>query len=89
MSIKGFKINGNIEKYDYESLDNKPDIVSDGITESLKNTLKEYFTNVQTLLPQIAYVTEENAGNTLIQNAKDIIKEIHASLDEALAKYSI
>lgn len=28
MSIKGFNINGNIEKYDYESLDNKPAIVS-------------------------------------------------------------
>ena len=26
MSIKGFEINGNIEKYDYESLDNKPDL---------------------------------------------------------------
>lgn len=25
MSIKGFNINGNVEKYDYESLDNKPE----------------------------------------------------------------
>lgn len=30
MSIKGFKINGNVEKYDYESLDNIPDLPSGG-----------------------------------------------------------
>ena len=28
MSIKGFEINGNIEKYDYESLDNKPSLTA-------------------------------------------------------------
>jgi hypothetical protein len=32
---------------------------------------------------------EINRQEFIIQNAKDIIKEIHASLDEALAKYSI
>jgi hypothetical protein len=32
---------------------------------------------------------EINRQEFIIQNAKDIIKEIHTSLDEALAKYSI
>ena len=30
MSIKGFNINGNIEKYDYESLENKPISLKNG-----------------------------------------------------------
>ena len=45
MSITGFNIDGNIEKYDYESLDNKPDISGGGsgeVWEELVNvTLEE------------------------------------------------
>lgn len=48
-------------------------VANNGVTEELKNVLKTYFTNMQTLLPQIAYVTEDNIGNALIQNAKDIV----------------
>lgn len=32
MSIKGFKINGNIEKYDYESLENKPSHIEGNVS---------------------------------------------------------
>ena len=41
MSIKGFKVNNNIEKYDYEALDNKPDVegaLSSFINIETKNT---------------------------------------------------
>ena len=44
-----------------------------GILAELTGALRVYFTNVQTILPQIAYVTEDNIGNTLIQNAKDVV----------------
>lgn len=44
-----------------------------GISAELTTALRLYFTNVQTILPQIAYVTENNIGNTLIQNAKDVV----------------
>ncbi|MBO5463792.1 MAG: BppU family phage baseplate upper protein [Clostridia bacterium] len=42
-------------------------------TQELSNDLKTFFNNIQTLLPQIAYVTEDNIGNAIIQNAKDIV----------------
>lgn len=55
MSIKGFKINGNIEKYDYESLENKPSHTASEIDEVLdkianadfeKGTIKTLTENV-------------------------------------------
>lgn len=44
-----------------------------GISEELTDALKIYFTNVQTLLTQLAYTTENNIGNIVVQNAKDIV----------------
>jgi hypothetical protein len=43
MSIKGFNINGNIEKYDYESLDNKPPLVTDEqVSSAVSDWLDEH-----------------------------------------------
>lgn len=36
MSVKGFNINGNVEKYDYNSLDNIPDISGGSTNEEWK-----------------------------------------------------
>ena len=54
MSIKGFKINGNVEKYDYNSLENLPDL-SGGSTKEWK------------LITDIT-IPEENASVTLFIN---------------------
>lgn len=48
MSVKGFYINGEIQHYDYESLDNKP---SDGLTEAAKSALLQ-------LARKVAYIDE-------------------------------
>lgn len=44
-----------------------------GISAELTTAFRRYFTNVQTLLTQLVYVTESNLGNTVIQNASDIV----------------
>lgn len=44
-----------------------------GISTSLRSAIKTFFINMQVLLPQLSYITESNLGNTLIQNAKDIV----------------
>jgi hypothetical protein len=48
----------------------------EGVSEELKSALKTYFTNMKTLLTQIAYTTENNLGNTLVQNAKDVVSAL-------------
>lgn len=45
MSIKGFNINGSIERYDYRSLDNLPS-VDRGLSEQAKQALLNCFRNV-------------------------------------------
>ena len=45
MSVKGFYINGATERYDYNALDNKPDI-SGGLTAEAKQALLACFENV-------------------------------------------
>jgi hypothetical protein len=40
---------------------------------NLRPVLKAFFTNVQTLITQIAYTQDENIGSELIQNASDIV----------------
>ena len=40
---------------------------------NLRPILKAFFTNVQTLITQIAYTQDENIGSELIQNASDIV----------------
>lgn len=47
-----------------------------GISSELTGALKTYFTNMQILLTQIAYVTENNFGNTVIQNARDVVEAL-------------
>lgn len=44
-----------------------------GLSSDLKSTLRTFFVNMQTLLTQIAYITENNLGNTVIQNAIDVV----------------
>lgn len=46
MSIKGFKVNGEIHRYDYESLDNKPSQSGSGLTDEIKQALLACFENV-------------------------------------------
>lgn len=53
-----------------------------GISAGLTGVLRTYFTNVQTILPQIAYVTEDNIGKTLIQNAKDVVAVLGGEIVE-------
>lgn len=64
-----------------------------GISAELTTALRRYFTNVQILLPQIAYVTEDNVGNTVIQNAVDVVtvldgEEVVVTLSSISATYS-
>lgn len=54
-----------------------------GLTDDLKSALKTYFTNVQTLLLQLAFVTEENVGATLITNAQAVVTALDASGTES------
>jgi hypothetical protein len=50
-----------------------------GLTADLKSALKNYFTNMQTLIPQLAYVTEDNIGAVLISNAKAVVTALDVS----------
>lgn len=58
-------------------LDKNP-IESGGLSKSLTSALKTYFTNIQTLLSQLAYTTDNHIGSTLIQNAKDVITALNS-----------
>lgn len=61
MSVKGFNVNGVIEKYDYNELDNKPS--SGGITAEVKHALLN-------LLSHVAYADANGqAYYTQLQNA--------------------
>ena len=44
-----------------------------GMPVELKTALKTYFTNMQTLITQLAYTDENHIGSTLIANAKEIV----------------
>ena len=44
-----------------------------GMPQSLKTAFKNYFTNIQTLINQMAFITGENIGNTLISNAQSVV----------------
>lgn len=58
-------------------LDKNP-IESGSLSKSLTNSLKTYFTNIQLLLSQLAYTTDNHIGNTLIQNARDIVTALNS-----------
>ena len=44
MSIKGFSINGEVQRYDYNALDNLPNVT--GLSEEAKQALLACFENV-------------------------------------------
>lgn len=50
-----------------------------GLTNTLKDALNTYFTNVQKLFPQLAYVKEDNMGTTVIANAQAVINALGAT----------
>jgi hypothetical protein len=50
--------------------------VSGGLSNDAKSALRTFFVNMQTLLPQLSYITESNIGNTVIQNAMDIVSAL-------------
>ena len=50
--------------------------------ENLRPALKTFFKNVQTLLTEIVYTREENIGNEIIQNAKDIVSVLESVTPE-------
>lgn len=60
-----------------------------GLTTALKLALKTYFTNMQTLLPQLAYVTEENIGTTLISDAQDVVTALESGGNTGTTNYTI
>lgn len=62
MSIKGFNIGGQVQKYDYESLDNLPG--EQGVSDDLKQALLQ-------LAQKVAYV--DNDGATYYQDLYDAL----------------
>ena len=58
------------------------DSESAGISPELTGALRTYFENVQIILPQLVYITENNAGSTLIQNAKDVVTVLSGGAEE-------
>ena len=54
-----------------------------GLSSALKLALKTFFTNMQFLLPQIAYVAESNDASTLITNAQAVVIALDASVDNS------
>ena len=78
MSIKGFNINGNIEKYDYESLENKPISLKNGgnvvINEDGTMTAPESeVTDEQINAAVNAYLTEHPVDGSMSADAKNLL----------------
>lgn len=60
-----------------------------GISITLTKALSEFFTNIQTLLPQLAYVQTDHIGETLVSNAKTLVKILNdVPLTNLAATYS-
>lgn len=72
VSGSGINTYGNMVNENIES-------TGTGLSDALKSALKTYFTNMQTLLPQLAYVSENNIGATLIVNAQAVVTALDAS----------
>ena len=53
-----------------------------GISAELSNALKTYFTNMQELFTQLAYTSENHIGNTLVQNAKDVVTALEVKIEQ-------
>ena len=47
-----------------------------GISAELTGALRVYFTNMQTLLSQLAYTTDNHIGSTLVQNMRDVVSAL-------------
>ncbi len=87
MSIKGFNINGNIEKYDYESLENKPTLQIGGdelggvknggnvvINEDgTMNAPETEVTDEQVNTAVNAYLTEHPVDGSMSADAKNLL----------------
>ena len=52
---------------------------SSGLTSELKTALKTYFTNMQTLITQMAFSTDTHIGATLISNAMAVVTALENS----------
>lgn len=73
-TLSGYGITDGATKEEVGQIRNQiVNLKGSGISTELTGALKTYFTNMQTLLTQIAYVTENNLGNTVVQNAKDVV----------------
>ena len=82
MSIKGFSINGRIERYDYDALDNKPTIPEgggDGLTEEIKQALLQ-------LATKVAYI--DSAGQTYYDDLYDALYAQAKTLTSISATFS-
>lgn len=78
MSIKGFLINGTTQRYDYESLDNKPVIPSgSGVSDELKLALLQ-------MAQKVAYIDAQ--GQTYYQDLYDALYS--AALTSITAAYT-
>lgn len=63
-----------IDIYSVEEINEKLNQLKNaGLSEELKTVLITYFTNMQTLLSQLVYISEENIGNTLTNNLTNLI----------------
>ena len=67
------KINSELDSLK-ESIDDLKGSEATGISAELTGALKTYFTNIQTLLTQVAYTTQNHIGNTVIQNAQNVVE---------------
>ena len=53
-----------------------------GMTTNLKTALKTYFTNIQTLIEQTLYSTDEHIGATLKINAQAVVTALENTEEE-------
>lgn len=92
MSIKGFNINGNVEKYDYESLDNIPDVSGSGgeeWVELLNSALAEDVAYVDLIAPddkkfKKLHIQVHTVGVGLSASSKIIVKgKAHIGFDNS------
>lgn len=65
------------------------DIPESGISIKLTKAFSDFFTNLQTLLPQLAYIEQDHIGATLVSNAETLVKILNnVPLTNLTATYS-
>lgn len=55
---------------------------SSGMSTDLKSALKTYFTNIQTLIEQMVFSTDEHIGATLKINAQAVVTALESTEEE-------